>query len=188
MVIRSLDLVCPRVTMCEYYRFCVNVVMLVTHEKKNYCFYFYPVMRDSFFFKQVKELENAVVELMDTYNNSMHFSSAIQSVGDKYQPGQEVLEFSFSTLFIIEWLLWFVHWLSIFSSFLHFHSNLFVGLMFEIQLTDFKKLIEDEIATLKTNSSSVTQNNPLIRQFKEAVWVWHCNFQFNTIRNWNLTK
>ncbi|XP_015899154.2 E3 SUMO-protein ligase MMS21 [Ziziphus jujuba] len=79
--------------------------------------------------EMVKELENAVVELLDTYNNCMHFSSAIQSVGEKYQPEQE--------------------------------------------LTDFKKLIEDEITKLKANSPSVPQNNPLIRQFKEAVWNVH---------------
>ncbi|KAH7512597.1 hypothetical protein FEM48_Zijuj12G0107600 [Ziziphus jujuba var. spinosa] len=92
--------------------------------------------------EMVKELENAVVELLDTYNNCMHFSSAIQSVGEKYQPEQE--------------------------------------------LTDFKKLIEDEITKLKANSPSVPQNNPLIRQFKEA--VWHAEMDpliaLEVIRSW----
>lgn len=51
-------------------------------------------MKNLLFFEQVKELENAVFELLDTYDNCMHFSSAIQSVGDTYQPGPEVLELS----------------------------------------------------------------------------------------------
>ncbi|KAF3442466.1 hypothetical protein FNV43_RR16382 [Rhamnella rubrinervis] len=41
----------------------------------------------------VKELENAVFELLDTYDNCMHFSSAIQSVGDRYQPGPGLTDF-----------------------------------------------------------------------------------------------
>ncbi|KAB2615948.1 E3 SUMO-protein ligase MMS21-like [Pyrus ussuriensis x Pyrus communis] len=80
-------------------------------------------------FEKVKELENAVVELVATYEDCSHFSSAIESVGHKYQPGPE--------------------------------------------LTDFDKLFKNEVAQLKANSSSVPQNHPLIRQFREAVWKVH---------------
>ncbi|KAM0997903.1 hypothetical protein ACFX2C_007736 [Malus domestica] len=77
-------------------------------------------------FERVKELENAVVELVDTYEDCSHFSSAIESVGVIYQPGPE--------------------------------------------LTDFDKLFKNEVAPLKANSSSVPQNHPLMRQFREGVW------------------
>ncbi|RXH83219.1 hypothetical protein DVH24_003717 [Malus domestica] len=77
-------------------------------------------------FEMVKELENAVVELVDTYEDCSHFSSAIESVGVIYQPGPE--------------------------------------------LTDFDKLFKNEVAQLKANSSSVPQNHPLMRQFREGVW------------------
>lgn len=40
-----------------------------------------------------------------------------------------------------------------------------------MQLTNFKKLFEDEIVKLKASSSSFPQNHPIIRQFKEAIWV-----------------
>ncbi|XP_059444825.1 E3 SUMO-protein ligase MMS21-like isoform X2 [Corylus avellana] len=56
----------------------------------------------------VKELENAAVEFLATYEDCTHFSSAIHSVGDRCQP---------------------------------------VG-----ELTNFKKLFEDEIAKLKASS------------------------------------
>ncbi|RWW36040.1 hypothetical protein BHE74_00058966 [Ensete ventricosum] len=39
------------------------------------------------------------------------------------------------------------------------------------KLTDFKKLLEDEITKSKAVSPSVPQNNPFYRQFKEAIWV-----------------
>lgn len=45
----------------------------------------------------MKELENAVVELVATYEDCSHFSSAIESVGHKYQPGPEVLGIFFFT-------------------------------------------------------------------------------------------
>nr|XP_008386216.2 E3 SUMO-protein ligase MMS21 isoform X3 [Malus domestica] len=80
-------------------------------------------------FEMVKELENAVVELVDTYEDCSHFSSAIESVGVIYQPGPE--------------------------------------------LTDFDKLFKNEVAQLKANSSSVPQNHPLMRQFREGVWKVH---------------
>ncbi|KAM1057581.1 hypothetical protein ACFX1X_031185 [Malus domestica] len=44
-------------------------------------------------FEKVKELENAVVELVATYEDCSHFSSAIESVGHKYQPGPELTDF-----------------------------------------------------------------------------------------------
>lgn len=40
---------------------------------------------------QVKELENTFVELLATCEDCTHFSSAIKSVGDSYQPGGEVI-------------------------------------------------------------------------------------------------
>ncbi|CAL9764399.1 unnamed protein product [Musa acuminata subsp. burmannicoides] len=78
---------------------------------------------------KVKELEAAVLELLDTYDDCTHFSEAIQTIGSNYQPSE--------------------------------------------QLTDFKKLLEDEIAKSKAVSPSVPQNNPFYRQFKEAIWNVH---------------
>ncbi|XP_054816285.1 E3 SUMO-protein ligase MMS21 [Prosopis cineraria] len=77
----------------------------------------------------VKELEDAVVELLDISEDFAHFSSAVQSVADRYQPGEE--------------------------------------------LTDFRKLFEEDASKLKANSSSDPKKHPLIRQFKEAVWNVH---------------
>ncbi|XP_048130130.1 E3 SUMO-protein ligase MMS21 isoform X2 [Rhodamnia argentea] len=39
--------------------------------------------------QKVKELEKAAVELLQTYEDCMHFSTAIKSVGDTYEPGPE---------------------------------------------------------------------------------------------------
>ncbi|BBH01728.1 RING/U-box superfamily protein [Prunus dulcis] len=44
-------------------------------------------------FERVKELENAVIELLGTHEDCSHFSSTIQSVGEKYQPGPELTDF-----------------------------------------------------------------------------------------------
>ncbi|XP_057963935.1 E3 SUMO-protein ligase MMS21 [Malania oleifera] len=77
----------------------------------------------------VKELEDGFVELLEASENYTQFSSAIQSVGNGYQP--------------------------------------------EAELTDFKKLFEDEVAKLKANSSSAPQNSPLLRHFREAIWNVH---------------
>ncbi|XP_073006539.1 E3 SUMO-protein ligase MMS21 isoform X1 [Typha latifolia] len=41
------------------------------------------------------------------------------------------------------------------------------------QPTDFKKVLEDEVAKLKAASPSNPQSNPLLRQFKEAIWNVH---------------
>ncbi|XP_039030453.1 E3 SUMO-protein ligase MMS21-like [Hibiscus syriacus] len=43
--------------------------------------------------KKVKQLENAVVELVETHENCLHRSSAIQSVGEGYRPGPELTDF-----------------------------------------------------------------------------------------------
>ncbi|CAK7323952.1 unnamed protein product [Dovyalis caffra] len=75
---------------------------------------------------KVNELENTVAELLGTYEDCRHYTSAIESVGNTYQPGAE--------------------------------------------LTDFKKLLNDEFTKLKGNQSSAPQNHPLIRQLREAVW------------------
>lgn len=40
-----------------------------------------------------------------------------------------------------------------------------------MQLTDFKKVVEDEVVKIKRDSPSVPQNNQFFRQFKEAIWV-----------------
>ncbi|KAL3503181.1 hypothetical protein ACH5RR_037630 [Cinchona calisaya] len=77
----------------------------------------------------VKELENAVAELLEASDDCMHLSTAIQSVGNEYQPRQEP--------------------------------------------TDFKKLLDDEIAKSKATSSSNSRNLQFLRQFKEAVWKVH---------------
>ncbi|KAI4333631.1 hypothetical protein L6164_018412 [Bauhinia variegata] len=77
----------------------------------------------------VKQLEDAVIGLLTNCEDCAHYSSAVQSVGDSYQPGEE--------------------------------------------LTDFKKLFETEVSKIKANSASDPKKNPLIRQFKEAVWNVH---------------
>ncbi|XP_022139611.1 E3 SUMO-protein ligase MMS21 isoform X2 [Momordica charantia] len=77
----------------------------------------------------VKKLENAVVELLSTYENCDNFSSAIQSVGNIYEPREE--------------------------------------------LTDFEKLLDDEVAKVSENSSSNLQNHSIIRKFREAIWNVH---------------
>ncbi|CAN8269312.1 unnamed protein product [Cochlearia groenlandica] len=41
------------------------------------------------------------------------------------------------------------------------------------ELTDFKKLLDDEFTKLKATTSSVPQNDLLMRQFREAVWNVH---------------
>lgn len=79
--------------------------------------------------KMVKELENSVVELLSTYENCSNFSSAIQSVGNIYEPKE--------------------------------------------QLTDFEKLLDNEVAKVSENSSSNFQNHSIIRQFREAIWNVH---------------
>ncbi|KAL9251152.1 E3 SUMO-protein ligase MMS21-like protein [Drosera capensis] len=41
------------------------------------------------------------------------------------------------------------------------------------ELTDFKKLFDDELAKIKRSRSSDPQNQQLLRQFREAVWNVH---------------
>ncbi|KAM7250889.1 hypothetical protein ACFE04_022772 [Oxalis oulophora] len=77
----------------------------------------------------VKELENGLAELVETYEDCQHQTSAIHSVTNAYQLGP--------------------------------------------QLTDFKKLLDDEFAKRKASSSSDPQNHPFMRQFREAVWNVH---------------
>lgn len=43
--------------------------------------------------EMVKQLEDAVAELVEAHENCLHHSSAIQSVGDAYQPGPELTDF-----------------------------------------------------------------------------------------------
>lgn len=43
---------------------------------------------------------------------------------------------------------------------------------FEMQLTNFEKLLNDEFAKRKRSSKSAPEKDPLIRQFREAVWVF----------------
>ncbi|KAL6999569.1 hypothetical protein U1Q18_000728 [Sarracenia purpurea var. burkii] len=95
----------------------------------------------------VRELEDGLLQLLAASEDCTHFSSAIQSVGNGYQPGEEVPEnyFSAQIFFIVLPRIEFVQ-------------------------SDFKKLIDDEIAKSKANSSSVPQNNLLLRQFREAIW------------------
>ncbi|CAJ2659741.1 unnamed protein product [Trifolium pratense] len=78
---------------------------------------------------KVKEMEDAVVELVGLSEHSVHFSSAVQAFGNRYKPGE--------------------------------------------QLTDFHKVLEDEVLQFRANRNSDVQRNPLVRQFKEAVWKVH---------------
>ncbi|KAI3888763.1 hypothetical protein MKX03_013931 [Papaver bracteatum] len=43
--------------------------------------------------QMVKELEDAVIELLKTSNDCAHFSSAVQTVGNSYQPGEGLTDF-----------------------------------------------------------------------------------------------
>ncbi|XVF18777.1 hypothetical protein REPUB_Repub11eG0052600 [Reevesia pubescens] len=43
--------------------------------------------------EMVKQLEDAVAELVEAHENCLHHSSAVQSVGDAYQPGTELTDF-----------------------------------------------------------------------------------------------
>ncbi|XP_052108460.1 E3 SUMO-protein ligase MMS21 isoform X2 [Arachis duranensis] len=79
---------------------------------------------------KVKELEDAVLELADLSEDSVHLSSAVQAIANRYQPKEEV--------------------------------------------NNFRKLLEDEVSKLKGQSTTSDPNsNPLVRQFKEAVWKVH---------------
>ncbi|XXG53783.1 hypothetical protein AAC387_Pa03g1823 [Persea americana] len=80
-------------------------------------------------FEKVKELEEAVLELLSTWDDCMHFSMALESIGNSYQPKDE--------------------------------------------LTNFKKLLEDDVVKIKRDSPFVPQKNPFFRQFKEAIWNVH---------------
>lgn len=42
----------------------------------------------------MNEIENAVIELLETYEDCMGFSKAIKSVGERYESGPEVDGFS----------------------------------------------------------------------------------------------
>lgn len=45
---------------------------------------------------QVKKLEDAAIQLVEAYAYCTHHSSAIESIGNSYQPGPEVLEFFYN--------------------------------------------------------------------------------------------
>ncbi|KAK6134594.1 hypothetical protein DH2020_031653 [Rehmannia glutinosa] len=77
----------------------------------------------------VKELEDGLLELVKASDECTRLSNAIQSVGNEYQPGDG--------------------------------------------LTNFSKLFDDKIGRLKADSSSVSQNHPWLRQFREAIWNVH---------------
>ncbi|XP_071723596.1 E3 SUMO-protein ligase MMS21 [Rutidosis leptorrhynchoides] len=79
----------------------------------------------------VKELENGLAELIETYEDCQHHTTALESVSNSYQPqpGPE--------------------------------------------LTDFKRLLENEFAKCKASSSSDFQNHQIMRQFRELVWNVH---------------
>ncbi|RYQ96662.1 hypothetical protein Ahy_B08g092504 isoform A [Arachis hypogaea] len=80
---------------------------------------------------KVKELEEAVLELADLSEDSVHLSSAVQAIANGYQPKEEVVN-------------------------------------------NFRKLLEDEVSKLKGQyTTSDPNSNPLVRQFKEAVWKVH---------------
>ncbi|CAK8535059.1 unnamed protein product [Lathyrus sativus] len=42
---------------------------------------------------KVKEMEDAAVELVDLSEHSVHFSSAVQAFGNRYQPGEQLTDF-----------------------------------------------------------------------------------------------
>ncbi|PWA50891.1 E3 SUMO-protein ligase Nse2 (Mms21) [Artemisia annua] len=79
--------------------------------------------------QMVKELEGEFMELLKSYEDCANLSSAIDSVGNTYQPTE--------------------------------------------QPTDFKKLIDNEMAKIKRRSPASSQVNQLLRQFREAIWNVH---------------
>ncbi|KAJ9537627.1 hypothetical protein OSB04_030360 [Centaurea solstitialis] len=79
--------------------------------------------------QMVKELEAEFMELLKAYEDCVNLSSAVDSVGNMYQPTEQV--------------------------------------------TDFKKLLDGEMANAKRQSSSAPQANRLLRQFREAIWNVH---------------
>lgn len=85
----------------------------------------------------------------------MNFSSAIESVGKGYEP-KEGVNIMFQ--------------LSNFCPFSVLANNFVVT--FVMQLTDFKKLFDDEIERQKARTSIVPEKDPLFRQFTAAIWVW----------------
>ncbi|KAG6490900.1 hypothetical protein ZIOFF_052232 [Zingiber officinale] len=89
--------------------------------------------------EKVKELENSILELLETYDDCARFSEVIQTIGSNYIPSE--------------------------------------------QPTDFKRLLEDEVAKSKESSPSMPQNNPLYRQFKEAIWVHLSHKKNDTKKN-----
>lgn len=123
--------------------------------------------------EQVKELENAVIELLGTHEDCSHFSSTIQSVGEKYQPGPQVLGIFFFMHVSHSMTLLILVPISTYLYICYFcnPSKLMCVYYLRSQLTDFDQLFKNEVAMLKANSSSDPQNHPLMRQFREAVWV-----------------
>ncbi|KAE8786887.1 E3 SUMO-protein ligase MMS21 [Hordeum vulgare] len=78
---------------------------------------------------KVKQLEDAVQELVASYEECAYLAEAVKQVPGAYQPSD--------------------------------------------QATDFRKLIEGEVAKVKGTSRSSGHKDQLIRQFKEAVWEVH---------------
>ncbi|KAL1815337.1 hypothetical protein ACET3Z_017911 [Daucus carota] len=76
--------------------------------------------------EMVKELEVGFIQLLETTGDCMHFSAAIESIGNGYEPKE--------------------------------------------QLTDFKKLFDEEIEKQKSRLSVAPEKDPLFRQFTAAVW------------------
>ncbi|XP_042519467.1 E3 SUMO-protein ligase MMS21 [Macadamia integrifolia] len=60
-----------------------------------------------------------------------------------------------------------------FSSAIQSVANNYQGCPPGDELTDFKKLLDDEVKKIKATSSSLPQKHILYRQFKEAVWNVH---------------
>ncbi|KAK6934222.1 Zinc finger, MIZ-type [Dillenia turbinata] len=98
-------------------------------------------------FDKVKELEVAALELLASAEDCQRFSSVLESVGNGY-----------TRIF-----------------YCHICLSLSFTFVWKIssQLTDFKKLFDDEAKKLDTTSSSNLQNHQLLRQFREAVWNVH---------------
>ncbi|KAK2968409.1 hypothetical protein RJ640_004415 [Escallonia rubra] len=97
--------------------------------------------------QKVKELEDAVIQLLEASEDCMHLSSAVQAIGNGYEPGEQLVSHQYTFDYLV--------------------------LMSVLQPTNFSKLFEDEITKAKASSSSVPQNHTLLRQFREAIWNVH---------------
>ncbi|MQL89385.1 hypothetical protein Taro_021951, partial [Colocasia esculenta] len=113
-------------------------------------------------FNEVKELDDAVLEIIKASDECSYFSSAIQSVVGGYQLGEQVSAFPF--------LFFFKFFVCGFYPFVVMWDYVFFDYFIGSQPTNFGKLLDDEVNKLKVESPSDPQANSFYKKFKEVVW------------------